>query len=214
MDEIQPTDPNDNLESDVREMIERYLLAGFHSVEETKARVIEILSDDSDADRVRALVERVTPVCAQAFELASSGWPRITDCDRLDAAFEELNAMGIMARHNWSCCSNCGRAEMPDEFNRIGGMWDDVPVIGYVFYHQQDSESAAAGSSLYINYGSCEEAPDEATYFQRCVSIAQTACEVIKRHGLEVDWNGDINTRPRIALTWQRRRPPARFVGV
>jgi hypothetical protein len=213
MDEIQSTGPGDKLETEAREMLQRYLRAGFHSIDEAKATVTEILSDDSDPELVRSIVERVAPDCARAHEQESSAWPSFTDCDRLDAAFEELNAIGIMARHNWTCCGTCGRAEMPDEFNRIDGMWDGVPVIGYVFYHQQDSENAAEGSSLYINYGSCEEAPDEATYSQMSVSIAQTACEVIKKHGLDVDWDGSISTRPRIEITWQRRRPPARFVG-
>ncbi len=213
MSGTQPSDSEKMLETEAKQIIDSHVRPGFRSIDDAKVVAIEVLSDHSDPELVRRVVERVAPDCALAIWKDSLDWPNVTDCDRLDAAFEELNSTGIMARHNWACCGTCGRAEIPDEFARIGGVWDGVPVIGYVFYHEQDSESAAAGSSLYFNYGSCEESPDEATYFQRSTAIATRACEIIAKHGLEVEWDGSIRTRPRIAMTWQRRQPPARFVG-
>ena len=44
-------------------------------------------------------------------------WPEITDYDRLHDAMQELSANSIVARENFSCCQNCGRAEITDEIN-------------------------------------------------------------------------------------------------
>jgi len=35
---------------------------------------------------------------------AQREWPSVTDCDRLDRAFADLNGRGIVARQNFACC--------------------------------------------------------------------------------------------------------------
>ena len=140
-----------------------------------------------------------------------ANWPAITDCDRLDAAFEELNVQGIMARHNWWCCTNCGKSAMPDEFDRLDGAIDGKPIIGYTFYHEQDTEAAAAGGGIYLCYCSTERAPNEETYDAQTLRLAQRIGSVLKSHGLPVDWDGTIDRKIGVPLTWQRRARPARF---
>ncbi|GAA1785084.1 hypothetical protein GCM10009682_03920 [Luedemannella flava] len=119
-----------------------------------------------------------------------AGWPAVTDSDRFTAAFAELGRSNVAAREAFSCCQNCGHAEILDGYPR-----DGLPR-GYVFYHQQDAESAIAGQGLYLAYG----APDDPAAFMGEV------VDVLRRHGLEPRWNGSTGTRAFVPLTWQRRR--------
>jgi hypothetical protein len=166
---------------------------------------------NEDPGAVRSLIEQTLPAALSDLKHAQESWPRVTDCDRLDAAFEDLNAMGIMARHHWWCCGTCGAGAMSGEFARLQGTWNGAPIVGYVFYHQQDTEIAVTHGDIALNYGSTEQAASEADYEAASVRIAETARAVCLRHGLAVDWDGTYETRPAVRLKWQRRRPPPRF---
>lgn len=193
--------------------IRQGLAEGFESPEAVSERAVKIVSDEhDDPDLANAARAILTKLLAEQKDEQRS-WPAVTDCDRLDAAFEQLNAMGIMARHHWTCCSNCARAEMPDEFNRIGGEWQGVPIIGYVCYHQQDTESAVEGYGVYLGYGSTERAPSEQVYEAQCLKVAQTAIDVLVSRGLKVTWDGTYQKKPHVSLRWQRRSRPPRFCG-
>src|SRR5881392_1615750 len=65
--------------------------------------VVELLSDTYDADELRPHGERFTHEQIQAHVSEQAGWPVQTDCDRLDAAFADLEQAGIIARHDFSC---------------------------------------------------------------------------------------------------------------
>ncbi len=203
------TEPS--LHDQATERIRLHLAEGFETLDELLPLIIEGLSDEHDEAGARRVVDEVLPPLIAEREEQMRSWPEVTDCDRLDAAFEELNARGVMARHNWTCCNTCGRAAMPDEFQRLEGEWNGKPIIGYAFYHMQDTERAVEGGSIYLGYGSCEGAPDEATYVAQSVAIARIAVDALERHGLKVRWDGTYNTRPKVQLTWQRRARPARF---
>jgi hypothetical protein len=174
---------------------------------------IELLSDEFEQDDLRRIADESLRSCARQFAQEQRFWPRITDCDRLDAAFEELNAVGIMARHHWTCCANCGRAEMPDEFDRLDGELSGVPIIGYTFYHQQDVERAAEGGDIYLCYGSTQPAETEDPYEKRCIDVAAIVRDTLARHGLAVQWDGTYERKVQVSLTWQRRARPPRFCG-
>jgi hypothetical protein len=99
----------------------------------------------------RSTAQRILTEELAAFQEEMKGWPKVTDCDRLDAAFEELERNGIVARANFTCCSNCGRAE-------IGGPMQEAAarglcVRGYAFFHQQSTERAVEGSGVMLKYG-------------------------------------------------------------
>lgn len=201
------------LHEEARIMICESLLEGFDSPDDIISSIIERLSDENEEDEATQAVSAALPVALKAHTQAMKSWPKVTDCDRLDAAFEELNAGGIMARHNWTCCGTCGRAEMPDEFNRLEGEWEGTPIIGYTFYHQQGTEGAAAGGGLYLSYGSCEGADNETEYVKQCLDIAETVCTTLRKHDLKVTWDGSYDKTIHIDLKWQRRSRPPRFVG-
>lgn len=121
---------------------------------------------------------------------AQATWPTMTDCDRLDAAFDELNDRDLFARHHWWCCDNCGFAAMVAE---------ERAARGYVFYHRGDTASAMRGDGLSLSYGSlADEGADDA-------AIAREVFDVLRAHGLDPTWDGDVTSRIRVPLIWQRR---------
>lgn len=193
--------------------IRQGLAEGFQSPEAVCEQAVEIVCDEHDEPDLANAARAVLAKLLAERKNEQRSWPAVTDCDKLDAAFEQLNAMGIMARHHWTCCSNCAAAEMPDEFHRLGGKWQGVPIIGYAYYHQQGSESAVDGAGVYLGFGSTERAPSAEVYKERSLRVARTVREVLESHGLKVTWNGTYGEKPHVAMRWQRRHRPPRFCG-
>ena len=83
--------------------------SGFSSPDDVQQMIDDILEDDADEPFLRSQV-------APEFERkanAEKSWPKETDCDRLDRAFNVLNSNGIIAvRHRtalWQSCSSSSR---------------------------------------------------------------------------------------------------------
>ncbi|MFB7911004.1 hypothetical protein ACFC1T_31665 [Kitasatospora sp. NPDC056076] len=121
-----------------------------------------------------------------------SGWIGETDPERLARAFAALEAGGITAREDFACCRSCGEAE-------IGAA--GVPEArGFVYFHSQCTESAAAGRGLSLLYGGFDGSAATTAAVGREVVAALAAV------GLPAVWSGDpsdaIEVRP---LLWRRR---------
>ncbi|CAM3219125.1 cAMP-binding protein [Prescottella defluvii] len=122
---------------------------------------------------------------------------------RTIAAFEELNANGVVARVDFSCCGSCASGEIWGERD------DSRHWQGYVYFHQQDTDRLVEDGQTYIGYGAFPpETHDEAAYD----ALSEEAKEalyaadvkrllddvvfpVLRRHGIEPEWNGDLGTR-------------------
>ena len=127
-------------------------------------------------------------------------WSSQTDWDRLDAAMEALELQGIVARQDFLCCGNCGMDAIVGELDKhdaLGGR----RARGYVFFHQQDTDSAVEGRGLYFNYG---HADDRATDAQHA-GIGRELVRALEAAGLEPEWNGSLDRRIAVRLNWQRR---------
>lgn len=122
----------------------------------------------------------------------------------LSLAFAELNQIGVLAREDFTCCGTCAAAEIHDERDE-SRHWH-----GYLWYHQQDTESLmAGGGSVYLGYGAfSSEDFDEAAFEalpedeQRLRYEAEVerllddlVFPVLRNHGLQVEWNRNQNTR-------------------
>ncbi len=121
----------------------------------------------------------------------------------LTAAFDALAEAGIVAREHFSCCGTCASGEIHDERD------DSRDWRGYVYYHQQDTESLLSSRSTYLGYGAFldsflteqewEALSDEekdATYERITVDLMVDAVlPVLERHGIEVTWERDLRTR-------------------
>lgn len=127
-------------------------------------------------------------------------WPTLTDYDRLKAAFETLEDEGIVARENFTCCGNCGVAEIGEEIEDYQSQTGRA-AVGYVFFHQQDTENAVEGYGLHFNYGSAEEDWTE----EKSLAVGQRLYNVLQAVGLTPDWDGSISRRVSVKIDWKRR---------
>jgi hypothetical protein len=110
----------------------------------------------------------------------------------------ELEADGVISRQNFWCCGTCGASAIGQEMEDADKA--GRPARGYVFYHEQDTESAVGGYGLHLNYGAREQT-DEAA-----VTIGHEIVAHLNRHGLQTDWDGRIERRIAVSLDWKRRR--------
>ena len=174
------------------------LRAGFTTFDDLVVDV-EDRSDDFGLDPADA-VARVRAAWAALLAVQAS-WTRQSDSDRLDAAFAELEATGIVARMNFTCCGTCGHSEIHDEVP-AGGAAD-----GYVFFHAQDSDGLYDGL-VHLAYGPFGEFADDASYSEAAVLVGSRVVRCLRSHGFRCEWNGLVTARIRVFVPdWRRRLP-------
>jgi hypothetical protein len=91
---------------------------------------------------------------------------------KINKAFRELRKIGYFARQNFWCCQSCALYAIPEDKSEK-----------YVFYHKQNGKDKWYGKPF-------------------CLSWAGNATEIInifKNNGIEVEWNGNSDTRLKIA---------------
>ncbi|MEO9153174.1 MAG: hypothetical protein ABI243_12315 [Lapillicoccus sp.] len=201
---------------------------------EESAREVTAPAFDSRADAEESLVEQY--VLDDAYDLTEddvrtvlrrvwqerldeqASWTDEGDYARVRAAFEALEAEGIVARMNFTCCQNCGHTEIGDE------RADDSR--GYVFFHQQDAERLAPGESdLYLAFGGFRYAEGvDAALVQRAQAgdteakqeaivrseelVGAEVTAALRAQGLTVEWDGTCAQRIQVTgLDWRKRLP-------
>ncbi|MFB7669090.1 hypothetical protein ACFC1R_35125 [Kitasatospora sp. NPDC056138] len=124
-------------------------------------------------------------------------WPEVTDADRLARAFATLEERGVVARMNFACCGRCGHDEMQE--------FADGRARGYVFFHSQDTDRAAAGHGLWLAYGAYGP---EHRQSGRDAAIGVEVVAALTEAGLPAVWDGSPDSAVRVApLDWRRRLP-------
>jgi hypothetical protein len=183
----------------MRAYIARKVAAGFNSSSDIIRDAVEVHAEEAEPSVLQPLAARMAQEEVEAHLRAQATWPDVTDCERLDDAFAELNDRGIVCRQDFSCCGNCGVYEIGGEMHaqRVAGR----TVRGYAFYHMQDTGGAVERGGLYLNYGSAEQGEDAA------VKVGREIVAALERHGLKTTWNGRWDTRIGVELDWKRRRP-------
>ncbi|MER7760347.1 hypothetical protein [Streptomyces sp. NPDC097619] len=121
-----------------------------------------------------------------------SGWEGETDPERLTRAFAALEADGITARENFACCRTCGEGDIA-----AAGRPD---ARGYVYFHSQCTESAAAGHGLTLLYGGFDGEGDTAA------AVGHELVSALGQVGLRTDWDMDPSRAITVTpLDWRRR---------
>jgi len=168
---------------------------------------------DDDDERHGLTDEELAAAYEKALEVRRAqqrGWGAVRS--NLTVAFAELNQLGVLARENFTCCGTCAAAEIHDERDE-SRHWH-----GYLWYHQQDTESliASPDGSVHLGYGAYPPADfDKAAHdalpeaeqrarYQTDVErlLDEIVFPVLRRHGMRVEWNRNQATR--ILLTGAR----------
>jgi len=178
--------------------IRRDVASGFYDEDAILTHAAASFEKDLDAAVLRREAQRVLREALAVHKEAQRRWPARTDCDRLDDAFQALERTGVVARQHFTCCGSCGSTEIWDEIDAVRKL--GVPTRGYAFYHAQDTDAAAEGDGLYLNYGACEEGEDAA------LAIGRDIVTQLQAHGLRTEWDGRWEQRIGVSLDWKRRR--------
>ncbi|MFB7596680.1 DUF6891 domain-containing protein [Streptomyces sp. NPDC056160] len=190
--EVPPLD----IEEDEREEVEkrvREVLAGGYASRAELAEVAEeyLVSEDRrplSREQAQALADRMwlERVAEQA------AWQGETDPERLTRAFTALEAVGITARENFTCCRSCGNAEI--------GAEGAPGARGFVYFHTQCTDSAAAGHGLMLLYGGFDGSQETTA------AVGREVVAALDTAGLPTAWNGDPGQAVHVTpLDWRRR---------
>ena len=183
---------------EIHSFIAGEILEGFRTDDEIIESAVESFEDETGRDDLQPEIERIVAELSASHHAQQVGWESRTDCDRLDEAFVTLENQGIVARQNFSCCSNCGHAEIGNEIQQTKAKRD---VLGYTFYHMQDTERATGGS-LYLAFGAVKPGPEP------IIHVGRAIVEILRQAGLKTEWDENPNNRILITdLDWKRRRP-------
>ncbi|MGW3042561.1 DUF6891 domain-containing protein [Kitasatospora sp. NPDC001159] len=183
---------------EARDRARELIRCGFQEPDEIAESLVEVLDDQGltqeEAERI------VAPLWTERLA-EQAAWPETTDVDRLEEAFDALEEQGIVAAMDFTCCAGCGYAEIGDEA--------DEDSHGFVFFHQQDTEAAAAGRGLMLRYGAFHtgDEPNEVSE-RRTVEVGRAVVAALETVGLPVEWDGSPHAAIRVApLEWLNRLP-------
>ncbi|MFE5768329.1 DUF6891 domain-containing protein [Streptomyces sp. NPDC056485] len=190
--QVPPLDLGEEERATLEERVREVLVGGFASRAELAELAEEYLVTRDRRPvshaQARALADRLwlERVAEQA------AWQGETDPERLARAFTALQAAGITARENFTCCRGCGDSE-------IGG--EAAPgARGFVYFHTQCTDSAAAGHGLTLLYGGFDGSS------RTTASIGHEVMAAVAAVGLQAEWDGDPGRAITITpLAWRRR---------
>lgn len=185
----------ETLKAEILTAIRYAVLGGFYNQEEILENIQDIYYDEElDESWIRMEIDR-----SFSERLAEQqSWPAITDFDRLEAAFDKLNDLGIIAMHNAGYTRQDGESDAYDMHHTLAG--DNIPTKGYCFYHGQDLERVIESGKLYLAFG----------YFQgddhTGMEIGRSIVQALEEASFQVSWNQQLDTRIEVnGINWQKR---------
>ncbi|MGM0357794.1 DUF6891 domain-containing protein, partial [Streptomyces sp. ECR3] len=143
--EVPPPDLGEEERVELERRVREVLVGGYAS----RAELAELAEDHLVSGDRRPVSREQARVLADRLWLErvaeQAEWRGETDPERLTRAFTALREAGVTARENFACCRNCGHSEIAGE----GG----PDARGFVYFHTQCTDSAAAGRGLMLLYG-------------------------------------------------------------
>ena len=115
-DEGMTSEPTEQILRDMGVFIDRQVTAGFATPDEIAAGAVMVFSDDLSSQTLRPIAEELVKRDVENHLKEQATWPDVTDCDRLDSDFAELERHGIFCRQNYD--AKDGHAELQDETQR------------------------------------------------------------------------------------------------
>jgi hypothetical protein len=194
------------IDSEVLQRIRFLVRGGF----KPKQRMMEIVCDELHApgELDRNDVSAAIDAELQRLQIESAAWPALTDCDRLEAAFVNLRARGIVALHNAGYTQSDG---YDDVLYYVEERQSRDRLSGYCFYHGQDLERAILGDGLQLAFGPLDPKREQSDG----PGIGRLIVEELARAGLRTRWNGTFDQRISIPhLDWKMRRGEGRLADI
>ncbi|MYR08893.1 hypothetical protein GTV32_22405 [Gordonia sp. SID5947] len=211
--------------ADLRGLVRARLIPGFTGLVEIEADARDWAEDVGESpDDAVVEVRRLWDDRAQA----QRQWTDTGDYARLRAAFDDLDAAGVLARMNFSCCGRCATQQIDRERtpDPDGDDWYGFREWAYVFFHEQDAERLADDEAvLYLGYSAFRPHPtlpaalldamsagdseaEHAAYERTETLLVQQIVETLRRRGLEVVWSGSRHERIAVNITaWRKPLP-------
>lgn len=184
--------------ADILHWVRSYVWSGEYDADEVALLIEDQLGEGAEVDAGWLDKEIRREVAAK--RKAEKTWPKVTDCDRLDRAFNTLERQGVIALHLAGFTQTDGLEEVKDASREAGGR--ESKYAGHCFYTEQDQEGALDGRGLYIGFGHLSGDDVKGVEVGRMVRAA------LEREGLNVEWDGTIRTRLYVkGFHWQRRSP-------
>ena len=184
---------------DLQDFIRVQVAAGYSPISSVVDEAVDIFADSTlPTGALRAAATELAETVLAGHLAEQETWPEVTDCDRLDAAFNALDGAGLVVRQHFTCCGSCGATEIRGEMDQARK--DGQEVRGYAFFHLQDTEFAVRGESLFLSFGAADGNPETA------VAIGHEIVGALRAEGLHPAWNGRQSNRIGLPVTWQRRR--------
>jgi hypothetical protein len=191
-----------HLRKRVLSVVRQEVYSGFFTSTKELAEDLCLLFQEhgADPDTLTAFIEGGLQDTLHEYLATQQDWPAVTDCDRLDATFDELQAIGIISRHHYWCGNALALSNIGEElelFEESTGR----NARGYLFYTEHDTFRALDGCPLYLTYGSTEATPEADDL------ISQEIIRCLERHHLSPTSINPLANTLHLPLTWQRRNP-------
>ncbi|MFB7672525.1 hypothetical protein ACFC26_14060 [Kitasatospora purpeofusca] len=190
--EVPPLDLDEAERAELEKRVREVLVGGYASRVELAELAEEFLVTKDrrpvSREQAGALADRLwLKRVAEQVE-----WQGETDPERLTRAFTALQEAGITARENFTCCRSCGQSEIGGE----GG----PNARGFVYFHSQCTDSAAAGHGLMLLYGGFDDSSETTA------AIGHEVVAALEAVGLHPEWDHDPGQAITVTLLdWRRR---------
>ncbi|MFD7640378.1 DUF6891 domain-containing protein [Kitasatospora sp. NPDC059795] len=183
-----PEEDGASLVAEVRNL----LAAGYTTLAECAELAEEYLVDGDDRPVTAAQAKQLAERLWLERVAEQRTWTGETDPERVTRAFAALEAAGITARENFTCCRNCGQEEIGAEAAEGSR--------GFVYFHSQSAEGAAAGQDLWLLYGGWDGSE------RTTESVGREVVAALAEVGLTARWDGSPDRAIRVTgLDWRRR---------
>lgn len=176
--------------------------SGFDGPDAMREAALESLDDWPDTPSPRRIwVEAQLEAMIAGKKREEEGWPILTDCDRLEAAFDALEDQGLIAIHAAGFSLEEARLDAMQEFSGRGGA--GAGLKGVVFYTLQDVATALETHALPVHVSACR--PGEA---QADAAVAALVRRALEGAGLSLAAPGDDPAVVTLApIEWRKRSP-------
>lgn len=185
----------------VNDRISRLVYAGLLS----RLEIVDEIKR-TDADVPVEVIAAEVDTAMDAKLIAEASWPELTDCDRLWNAFDEINSSGILALHSPAATMDMCEFACITQWEQDGG--PSSGRIAYLYYHTDDLENVVVTGDLMLAYACFEQHPGLHDLPLMQEMIGHRVVEILRKHGLKVDWNGNTAEKIAVKLTWLKRGEP------